>query len=495
MKLLNLKIKNYRLFDNLNIDFDKDDIITTIIGRNGSGKTTLIECITRIFSELLKCETVEQFKQVDVPFQFSITYLLRKEKTIETTFEGYSYVNYIGVEISKQENSLAVKLFEGDKTIEGWENLVKHTRDNGSTLKYFLPDNLVVYYSGISEVLLNLFKDFQNKIILGSLDGDVKVEQPFYFFIPENLEPVIIGLLLFEYGDIPDKLRDKFGITGFKEICISFKKPRWAKPKTTAANYWGAKGGLQIFLSTLKDAANSTNSDNNKVEFIFTEKTNLDKVREYYRTEKRLFEYLVALQANDLVESIKINLVKNGIQVEAQRLSEGEKQLLIITGLKELLAAENTLFLLDEPDTYLHPAWKRAFVYEFFKEDDRFKNFSIITSHSPNIISGLKKGQLKILKNENGKSELKEFTINPYGKPVDQILIDFFGVDGLRYKEVEDDLNTLWEFVKNDKYTETEFKTLFQKLEKDIGKDDPELTSLKIEILKKGKNNEKSIKG
>ncbi len=494
MKLLKLNIVNYRLFENLMIDFDKDDIVTTIIGRNGSGKTTLIECLTRIFSELLKCDTVDQFKAVSIPFDFSITYLLRKEKTIETTFEGYSFVNYVVVEINKTEQ-LDIKLYEANNVIEGWENLVRYTRDNGDNLKYLLPDNLIVYYSGIAEVLLNLYQDFQNKIILGSLDGDVRVEQPFYFFIPENLEPIILGLLLFEFGDIPDKLREKFGIQGFSQIVIKFKKPKWAKSKKSSEEYWGAKGGLHIFLTTLKDAANSVNFSTNNIEFIFTDRNSIETVREYYRTEKRVFEYLVALQANDLVESIKITLIKNDIETDAQRLSEGEKQLLIITGLRELLAGGNTLFLLDEPDTYLHPEWKRAFVYEFFKEDDRFQNFTIVTSHSPNIISGLKKGQLKILKNENGKSVLKHFTINPYGKPVDQILIDFFGVKGLRYKGVEDELNTLWELVKNNKYAEPEFEELFKKLEEEIGKDDEELTALKIEVIKRSKENETNRKG
>lgn len=493
MKLLKLNIINYRLFENLHIDFEKDDIVTTIIGRNGSGKTTLIECLTRIFSELLKCETVDQFKSVNIPFDFSITYLLRKEKTIETAFEGHSFVNYIVVEINKTEQ-LEIKLYEAENVIEGWENLVRYTRDNGDSLKYLLPDNLIVYYSGIAEVLLNLFQDFQNKIILGSLDGDVRVEQPFYFFIAENLEPIIIGLLLFEFGDIPDKLNDKFGIAGFSRISIKFKKPKWAKSKKSSEDFWGAKGGLQIFLTTLKNAANETHVSPSNIEFIFTSRSNIDIVREYYRTEKRVFEYLVALQANDLVEDINITLIKNGIETDAQRLSEGEKQLLIITGLRELLASGNTLFLLDEPDTYLHPEWKRAFVYEFFKEDDRFQNFTIVTSHSPNIISGLKKGQLKILKNENGKSILKDFTINPYGKPVDQILIDFFGVKGLRYQGVEDELNILWELVKNNKFAEREFKDLFKKLEEEIGKDDDELTALKIEVMKRSKANEKDIK-
>jgi len=495
MKLVRLNIVNYRLFKNLNIDFDKNDVVTTIIGRNGSGKTTLIECLTRIFSDLLKCETVDDFKSIETPFDFSVTYLLRKENSLETIFEETAYKNYIGIEIAKNNGEVTLILYEGDRVYDKWEDIVKQTREAGSGLKYLLPDNFVVYYSGIAEVILAIYREFQKTIILGSLDGDVKIEQPFYYFIPENLEPIIISLLLFEFGDIPEKLKIKFGIEGFRSVSIIFKKPKWAKSKSLSETFWGAKGGLQVFLSTLKESANTTKLENNTIEFIFSSRQNLDKVREYYRTEKRVFEYLVALQANDLVESINVTLLKGGLDLNCQRLSEGEKQLLIINGLKELLAAENTLFLLDEPDTYLHPEWKRAFIHDIIKEDDRFKNSIIVTSHSPNIISGMKRGQLKILKNERGIADLKQFTINPYGKPVDQLLIDFFGVEGLRYIKVEDDLNTLWELLKNEKYSDSAFTELFQKLEKEIGKDDPKLTSLKIEIIKRTNANAKNKEG
>jgi ABC-type multidrug transport system ATPase subunit len=218
----------------------------------------------------------------------------------------------------------------------------------------------------------------------------------------------------------------------------------------------------------------------------------LEKVWSKYGTEKTLFEYLIALRANGLIDSIIVEIYKDNINISYDMLSEGEKQLLIIYGLKELLASENSLILLDEPDTYLHPEWKRDFINEFFTEDETYKNFYIITSHSPNIVSAVKKGQLKILKEENNKSFLRQFTLNPYGKPVDSILIDFFGVDGLRYKKVQTDLDKLWELVKQNKYKSNKFLTLFSKLENELGKDDQDLTNIRIEIVKRKNHYEKN---
>ncbi|MEN8217289.1 MAG: AAA family ATPase [Pseudomonadota bacterium] len=54
MKIRKLNIKNYKLFDNLELDFTDENgqTLDTIVlaGVNGSGKTTLLELLKEIFS-------------------------------------------------------------------------------------------------------------------------------------------------------------------------------------------------------------------------------------------------------------------------------------------------------------------------------------------------------------------------------------------------------------------------------------------------------------
>jgi len=210
----------------------------------------------------------------------------------------------------------------------------------------------------------------------------------------------------------------------------------------------------------------------------------------YYGTEKRLFEYLVALQANDLLGTVDVTLFKNGIDVTYQRLSEGEKQQLIIMGLKELLAAENSLFLLDEPDTYLHPSWKRDFIYELHKNENLYKNFYLITSHSPDIVSAMGRDQLFILINEENKTRLKHFSYNPFGKEVDNLLLEVFDVEDLRYIKVEKLIDELWDLIKEKKHESQKFVKLFEDLKTKIGRDDKAITEINIELLKREGRNE-----
>jgi AAA15 family ATPase/GTPase len=486
MKLRQLKISNYKLFENLVIDFNETASITTIIGRNGSGKTTLMECIIMIFSNLFKCNSLDDFSKIFFPFKFNVNYMLRHETKVETNIWGNSFVNYIGIELN-YEVTLSIKVYDGLKTYTNWSEIAKYLSEKGEKVSYLLPANLAVYYSGISDLLFQQYKEFQINEIKLSLDGDVQIDQSFYYFIPKDFEAIMVALLSYQYGNIPDKLKSKYGITQLISIDITFKKPIWAKHKTSVSSYWGATGNLSVFFTIAKSAANAVSIDGDKLKLTFTDTNHLETLWSYYGSEKRLFEYLVTLQANDLIESISIKVKKNELEIDVQNLSEGEKQMLIITGLKELLSTENSLFLLDEPDTYLHPEWKRAFVPEFFNDDDTSQNYTIITSHSPDIISAMKKGQLKILQNIDGKAKLKTISINPYGKPVDQVLIEFFGVDGLRYKEVQLKLDALWDLVKVNKFDEPVFKIKFADLEKEIGKDDKDLTALKLEIIRRSK--------
>jgi len=229
MKLISLHIKNYKLFNDFKVDFADDKATAVFIGKNGSGKTTLVECISIIFGKLFECESLEEIHELQFPFNFNLRYLLRSEKIINTSTWGDSYVNYYAIELAYEE-SLKVSLFESDKNHTSLSTIATYLRTNGHSHEYLLPSSMVVYYSGISDVIYNLFKEYQTENILGSLDGDVKIDQPFYYFIPENFPLILITLLSFEFGDVPNKLLSKHSIGGFRKISLSFKRPKWAKP-------------------------------------------------------------------------------------------------------------------------------------------------------------------------------------------------------------------------------------------------------------------------
>ena len=428
MRIISLYIDKYRIIEDFNINFDFEHCTTVIIGKNGTGKTTLIECFTKIFSNLLKAENLSQLKETLFPFKFDIKYLLKTEKSIETKFLGEVFTNYIVIEISNLEDKVNIILHEGDKSYENTDNIIKYLRTIGEDISYLLPDKIVTYYSGISEIISNNFKDFQKQKILGSLDGETKMEQPYFHFLPENFPIILIGLLSYQFGDVPTLLSKKFFISGFDNISINLKKPKWARAKSR--DFWGARGDLKIFLERLKEACQKVYFEDNKITFVIKNINQLQNIWEFYGSEKGLFEYLVSLQANDLIEIISISLEKNGITIPHQRLSEGEMQLLTIIGVKELLAADNSLFLLDEPDTYLHPEWKVIFFDDLFLSgienitiDSEYPEINahfIVTTHSPMLISNLRSGD--VINFDSGKP--RRYTGRTFGKDTNTILVE-----------------------------------------------------------------------
>lgn len=478
MKIKELWIEEYKILKEFKIAFDEQ--LTVLIGENGSGKSTVLEFLSNIFYGLYKHFVLNKGEKPE--FDFKIRYSIEiNDKDCEIYITSNKNAKeYYEVNIKKEEESY--KKYS--------KSLINKYFNNG--YKDIFPQNVVIYYSGISTILKDNFLEFQKKHILASLDGEKKIEQPFFYFLPENFATILISLLSYQYGDIPEILDKQFKINGFKEIIIKLKKPNWAKDE----EFWGAKGDLKVFLKNAFEATNKEKSkkfdkSDDKIIFKYENKEELEKLWSYYGEEKSIFQYLETLQANDLIDDIEIILLKDGEKISFNRLSEGEKQILIVYGLKELLITENSLFLFDEPDTYLHPEWQKNFIEHLIKSDENNKTNYFITSHSPNIISGLHKNQLKIIENLNNKTSVREFSFNPYGKPVDMILIDYFGLSGLRFKEVDEKIQNLKKLLKTKNYDKNQFDKLLEELENKIGKDDIELLSIKLEKIRMEKANEK----
>lgn len=452
MKIIDLWIEDYNLLQNFNIELNEQLIV--LIGQNGSGKSTLLEFIAKIFYDLYEHFVLEKGQKPERDFK--LVYELEHNNSIykirivrSSTQNEYYAVSYFKDGIWKEKQSRA-KIEE--EFMNGYKDM--------------LPHNVVMYYSGISKNLENRFKIFQKENFIDkSLDGTISIEQPFFYFLQENFSTILIGLLSYQYGDVPENLKKQFKINGFESIEITIKKPLWAKAKAKGEDFWGAKGDLATFLMRMLAVLNSNEKiiSDEKITFTFHNQEQLQGVWEFYGEEKKLFEYLTTLQANDLIENIEIMIKKDGKIISHNNLSEGEKQLLVILGLKELLATENTLFLLDEPDTYLHPKWQREFVSELL-EGSQNSQF-IMTTHSPLILGYLKKESLKIIK----KGKIDEDIHYSYGRDINSILLDLMGVVK-RPKEIEEKITQLFSDLENEKIAEA--RILLNELKDYFGEDD-----------------------
>lgn len=101
---------------------------------------------------------------------------------------------------------------------------------------------------------------------------------------------------------------------------------------------------------------------------------------------------------NKIIKNINIYINDN---ITLQQLSEGEKKLILVKTVLEILFDEKTLVIMDEPDAHLHEGRKPA-LYELIKE---YTNRQIVVAtHSPILGHLANENELVMLENENGKA-------------------------------------------------------------------------------------------
>lgn len=490
MQLKKIYIKDYKILKDFTIEFPYDfkKYVTVLIGTNGSGKSTILEAIAQIFSSVYLNETAK--------FGFELEYSVYHEHMIEETS-----TTYLSAKLSASEKGDIIQIETFDrfgKISDAIDILEKHKMAfvNGITAYSYLPDNIVIYYSGLSEIMQKLVEP-HNKIISSAYrKNNALIERDFFYFEPEHFGIILTSLLSFEYGDIPEFLQSKAKISGVQNIKIRLQKPEWAND--TIQNFWGAKGEVRNFLdylnensATVEDLSNPENStkigniviealqDEAIVITILTQER-LFEIRNHLIEEKKLFEILNILFADGMLKDISFSLKKEGEQKIFGALSEGEQQAIIIKGLTELLSEKNSLFLLDEPDTYLHPKWQRQFITDIentIDSNNNSENSFIIATHSPQLLSNAQSNLNFVKIIEEGK--LIKNTPKYYGREINSILYDLMGVEE-RNKLVRDKISDLFTLIAEEEIEDAE--SSLKELQELIGQDDPELKRAEIQI-------------
>ena len=508
MLLKRLYINEYKIFKDFTYEFPHDfkRYINVLIGVNGSGKSTILEAIAEIFS----CVILNK----ESKFGFKLEYILKHEEVLNSasSWEGDDLDSpYFEVIISvpdkgvKPDVSVTLpdkKILNSISEINVNKNLKSIKPNLPSNLYKVLPENIVIYYSGLSEIMKTICEPHNKKLSENYRKGITDIPQLFFYYEPPLFNLILISLLSFEYGDIPGFLKEKANITGFENIKIYLKKPYWARANDTIKNFWGAKGEVKIFLEYLNSIKGklfiSNPIDGKKGNLLIEEigsslteekllitiigKEKLFQIREHFVEERSLFNLLKALYIDDLLKDVEFSFYKESDSRSETFgiLSEGEQQAITIKGLSELLGEENTLFLFDEPDTYLHPLWQRKFISEIEEsiEQNNWNEISyIIATHSPQILSNAKpeKSFVKII--ENG--QLVENTPKYYGREISSILYNLMGVEE-RNETIKKDLSNLFKLIEEEEIEEATQE--LERLKEILGETDSDIQMAIIQL-------------
>lgn len=119
-------------------------------------------------------------------------------------------------------------------------------------------------------------------------------------------------------------------------------------------------------------------------------------------------------------------------EVKYDDLSDGEAQLIEILGMARLFNSDNTLYLLDEPETHLNPAWRTYFhthLSKALKPEFEQNTQVLLSTHSPFMISSLRKNNVFIFeRGQNDRIEMQPIGEQTFGTTFEILIKRHFGL-------------------------------------------------------------------
>ncbi|MCD0464066.1 AAA family ATPase [Flavobacterium sp. ENC] len=418
MRIDKVHIKStFKNLDNFEIDFDETSMETVLIGLNATGKSNFFEALVIIFRDL------DLERDPEPAFTYFIKYKC-KTYDIEVSFStttGYSFI---------VDN---VKLRSKNEFFKSKDD--------------YLPRHVFIYYSGTSDRLKNLYSEHEKRYYSEIIKADAKYEKfdrIRRIFLSQNIHAsfALIAFYMFKEreSETIQFLKDELKIHDFGSALFVLKQPAWSKVKKETDQFWNAKGLVRRFIEDLwlfslapiyheeRISTNYKKAEKLNLLYLFlSDKESFQSLVDLKYSDKiQLFNALESIHISDLLHDVKIKVWKENVDGELAmgELSEGEKQLLTVLGLLKFTKDEESLILLDEPDTHLNPMWKWKYLDYIDQVVKRPETTQIIfCTHDPLVIGSLRKEQVRIFATDSeGKTIVEESEVDPRGLGVAGIL-------------------------------------------------------------------------
>lgn len=469
MKIDSLHIQSqFKNLNDIKVEFDQNNLMTVIVGGNGSGKSNVLEALVSIFRNLDLGESPL--------FKYELRYRLGEGKS-------RLWVTVLGdpskKTLSQQYNIRASR----SKTKDGDKVAISKVKRDKNGFSECLPSHVFAYYSGPSDRLENYFKkhrtNFYRKLLKSEIDlkGDIR---PLFYAKPSHSQFVLLAFFLSEQdGAEKNFLRKHLGIEGLDSVHFVMRRPEWCKDKKKREElFWGADGVVRDFLDILyphclapvkitrNEDMTLTGSDI-KNEFSHLYLPDVETLREFAKglSQDVFFKMLESTLLSNIISevSVRVKMSSSNEPLSFRELSEGEQQLLTVLGLLKFTGGRDSLFLLDEPDTHLNPAWTvkyLEFLREFIPNEDT--SHLLMVSHHPLAIAELEKEQVQVMWSDSTHQvHAQEPFESPRGMGFAGILTsDMFGLNSTLDKPTENLLRERRSLVEKDKLNKRQLSRL-----------------------------------
>ena len=328
MRLKSLYINDYKNIKEQTFDFSNNIGYIALIGLNGSGKSNLLEAISLIFDDLYGIQHTERVNG------YTITYEI----------EGVSYTYS-----TLDEHNNVIPLDKGEKVC---------------------PSSVIACYSGEDLRLWNMaYMPYYMEFFRAALHGKDYVPKTMY--INRYCWKIALISLLFSLNrDVQQFVQNTLHFD-VNNVSVQFAYNTIANPQQHDAYNWLERikqryGTNEIPLADLRDYGLGNLQHQELTE---------DKLIFYYL----YFLFMPSKSQRQPVDKLITNIsIKIG-DFEFDALSEGEKKMILIECITQVLGDENSLVLLDEPDAHVHIENKKIILETI----EQYDGLTIFTTHSP----------------------------------------------------------------------------------------------------------------
>ncbi len=462
MKIRKLKIVGYKVIDHLDLDFTdaNGNTLDTIIfaGLNGCGKTTILEAIQSVLSDGMRNKYRRGnndhyvFLGKEILIEFDLTNSDFENKFVSMLRNGSEIVDKI----------ISEKLTEDRKYRKEFIQKILASIEKNKTFTLSYKSN------GDQELLNNDFEVF-------NFFFDKIVEFGFNLtFIPYETYMAESPRSRFSHDEIKDSESISKEIKKRKEELLRIID--FDEDKTLIKSYI-----INEFLQGI-----IANQDT--IPRITMAKI-IDKVN----------KILQHITLNTTLTEIDTKEIKfrssNGQIITIDGLSSGEKQLFYRFVYLQTLEIQNSIIMVDEPETSLHPTWQQqlAKLYQSIGSNNQV----ILATHSPHILASVKPENIFLLSVKDSKIEathLKDTDLKTKGVETNRILKEIMGVTKLMDEETSADMIALNQFIEADNFDKPEAIEVYNRLLTNLGKEDSYMVSVDFEIVMRNKMREKKLK-
>ena len=400
MKLTQLYVSDYKNLNEFTLDFSTQSFLEMLVGKNGSGKSNFIEALLEVFRHIYQYDWGE--KRYEVYFSYRICYEIDGEgQVIE-----YDFLN---------------------------EQLKINGRERATVGGTRVPEHILIYYAGHNSVITEHLTSFEKRFSERLIRADQEDSRPFI-----NINKSYNELLLTVMAIQPDTSEakqyvfDKLSIEQVDDaIKLELSRPYYAKTAyynvlsgddEDETKYWRLAGTARDFLNELDlhckhilvaGAGIRTEGYLNEKE-TYQRYYSLSNIREHFSalSSHDLFRAFDNLKMLGMLKSISLKIrLRDRSEMTSRGFSDGQFQAVYLYSISELFKDTNSITVMDEPDSFLHPEWQAQCSSQIqdISTQAAAKNHVLMTTHS--AVTLINAPQARIRYFEGGEGPVRTYTL------------------------------------------------------------------------------------